>query len=125
MSRANPLRIESMSGGERRGCPFGLSWAARLDRSAAACCNAPNVEKVGLEGTFQPDSFYNYLPIIIFLTANLMAMRAPRTHLLFIGTSRRRILQIRMLDAWFPRRNGMIGRLMTMVVTTMIAKVYR
>jgi hypothetical protein len=35
MSLANLSRTESMSG-ERQGWPFGLSWAARLDRSAAA-----------------------------------------------------------------------------------------
>src|SRR5258708_38706774 len=35
MSLANLSRIESMSG-ERQGWPFGLSWAARSDRSAAA-----------------------------------------------------------------------------------------
>src|SRR5260370_26007728 len=34
-SLANLTRIESMSG-ERQGWPFGLSWAARSDRSAAA-----------------------------------------------------------------------------------------
>jgi len=56
ISLANLSRIESMSG-ERQGWPFGLSLAARLDRSAAAVLQCSNVEKVGLEGTFQPDSF--------------------------------------------------------------------
>ena len=48
--------------GERQDWPFGLSWAARLVRSAAAVLQCPKrFEKVGLEGTFQPNSFHAYL----------------------------------------------------------------
>ena len=40
MSLANLSRIESMIG-QRQDWPFGLSWAARLDRSAAAVLQCP------------------------------------------------------------------------------------
>jgi hypothetical protein len=57
MSLANLSRIESLSG-QRQGCPFGCPGPLdEIDR-LLPCCNARNVEKVGLEGTFQPDSFY-------------------------------------------------------------------
>jgi hypothetical protein len=60
MSLANPSRIESMSG-ERQG----LAFRAVLGRSirsirCSLCCNSPNVEKVGLEGSptrSEPDGF--------------------------------------------------------------------
>ena len=50
MFLANPSRIESMSG-ERQGWPFGLSLAARSDRSAAArAAIFQTSRRSGLEG---------------------------------------------------------------------------
>ena len=56
MSLANLSRIESMIG-QRQDWPFGLSWAARLVRSAAAVLQCPK----RFENTFQPNSFHAYL----------------------------------------------------------------